>query len=345
MRIYFVGAQSCGKTTLAKYVSHTYHLPLLTEVARIVLAEKEATLESLRSNIEEIDNFQREVFVRQVQEEQKHKSFVSDRSFDNLAYAATHSRIFKDIVNSDLAKDYISRLLEPDVLVFFIRPSSETMKEDGVREKIDWDGVVRIDAQVKLLLELFGIPYIQISTSSMQERVRLVDVAISLYKKSNKDTLRRGSCVLTFNAEGKVLAVSRKNDKNDYGLPGGKVEADETHGQAAIRELKEETGLDMTNPCQVFSIDDGLGYYAVVYIGDVSGTIHTSDNEGQVSWVYPKVLTENCSFASYNTKLFNSIGIPIQAIKTIPKTAEERKVFAGIICSWWESFEAGLDEH
>ena len=60
--------------------------------------------------------------------------------------------------------------------------------------------------------------------------------------------------VVLLNEDNEVLAVSRKDDHNDFGLIGGKVdeedyypsdECDSTNIRAAIREVKEETGLDI----------------------------------------------------------------------------------------------------
>lgn len=47
--------------------------------------------------------------------------------------------------------------------------------------------------------------------------------------------------------EGKIVLIRRKNPpfKGLYALPGGFVEVGETVEQAAIREAKEETGLDI----------------------------------------------------------------------------------------------------
>ena len=50
-----------------------------------------------------------------------------------------------------------------------------------------------------------------------------------------------GGCV--FDDEGKVL-LQRRGDSNQWGFPGGAIELGETPEMAAIRELKEETGLD-----------------------------------------------------------------------------------------------------
>lgn len=56
------------------------------------------------------------------------------------------------------------------------------MKNDGIRENVNWDGIVSIDAMVKALLEITGLSYIPISCSSMQERVMLVDSILSKFK-------------------------------------------------------------------------------------------------------------------------------------------------------------------
>lgn len=47
-----------------------------------------------------------------------------------------------------------------------------------------------------------------------------------------------------FDQEGKVL-LQRRGDSNRWGFPGGAIELGETPEEAAIRELKEETGLDV----------------------------------------------------------------------------------------------------
>ena len=48
------------------------------------------------------------------------------------------------------------------------------------------------------------------------------------------------------NPVGEILCVSRKDDHTDFGLPGGKVEPDDASEEdALVREVKEETGLDI----------------------------------------------------------------------------------------------------
>lgn len=182
MRVYFVGAHSTGKTTCARYVSEKFHLPMITEVARAVLSEKELHLDSLRYNMDLVDDYQRSIFFRQLDEERKHNSFVSDRSFDCLAYAAQHTRILPDLLASDQLGPYLDKLKEPDSFIFFVRPSKATLRADGVRESLTWDGVVAIDAMIKFMLVQWRLPHFQINIDNMQERVELINSVLSLHR-------------------------------------------------------------------------------------------------------------------------------------------------------------------
>lgn len=178
-RIYFVGSHSSGKTTLARWVANRYGLPLITEVARSVLAETETTLDAMRVDVERTSDYQRRVFARQLAAEAAQSSgFVSDRAFDNLAYAAEHATVLGTLMASAGAIEYMRQVAHGVVL--FVRPHKELLKADGVRTGLDWDSVVRIDGMIKLLLEQFEIPHLSIGTSSMQERVRSVEFVMRL---------------------------------------------------------------------------------------------------------------------------------------------------------------------
>jgi predicted ATPase len=177
MRIYFVGSHATGKTTLCRYVSRRYGLPMITEVARGVLAEMEASLDTLRTDVELTAEYQRRVFERQVAVEKlQANGFVSDRAFDNLAYAAEHTMIVADLLGDPNFLEYM-RWVSRGV-VFFLRPHPSLLKEDGVRAGVNWDSVVRIDGMVKLLLEQFRIQYLPLESVSMQERVRAVEFVL-----------------------------------------------------------------------------------------------------------------------------------------------------------------------
>lgn len=178
MRIYFVGSHATGKTTLCRYVSRRFGLPMITEVARAVLAEMESSLDALRTDMELVAEYQDRVFGRQVAIEKMHAgAFVSDRAFDNLAYAAEHTTVVADLMGDQRFKDYIRWVSEGTV--FFLRPHRDLLKEDGVRAGVSWESVLRIDGMIKLLLEQHRIPYLPIESVSMQERVRAVEFVLS----------------------------------------------------------------------------------------------------------------------------------------------------------------------
>ncbi|MEO6595090.1 MAG: ATP-binding protein [Planctomycetota bacterium] len=178
-RIYLVGAHATGKTTLARWVRDHYGVPMIAEVARGVLAEMEERLDTLRTDMALVNSYQREVFRRQIEAEAAVEgSFVSDRAFCNLAYAAHHSTILGEIFRDRRLAEYMNWVREG--LVFFLRPHRELVVADGVRAGLEWEEVVRIDGMVKLMLEMFDVPYIPIESLSMQERVRLVERVLDL---------------------------------------------------------------------------------------------------------------------------------------------------------------------
>lgn len=173
MKTYFVGSHDTGKTTLARRVSRAYGIPLLTETARAVTSEREVGIGSMRRDLDLVDDVQREIFCRQVDlEAASGASFVSDRAFDNVAYAAEHSTVAAEMIRSRGFQAQVARMKKSTV--FFVRPHRDVGGSDGVREARDWDGMVRIDGMIKLLLEMNEISYVPIWTPSLQERWRVV---------------------------------------------------------------------------------------------------------------------------------------------------------------------------
>lgn len=179
MKIYIIGSHSLGKSTLARYISKKYDLPMICEVARQILSEQELQLDSLRANLDVVDDYQTKIFYRQIEQENKYQNFVSDRGFDCLAYAAQYSRILPKLLNSPELQEYLTVLKDKNSFIFFVRPSKSTLHQDGVREILNWDNIISIDAMIKLLLEMFELKYFNINTDNIQERIRLIETVFA----------------------------------------------------------------------------------------------------------------------------------------------------------------------
>jgi 8-oxo-dGTP diphosphatase len=87
----------------------------------------------------------------------------------------------------------------------------------------------------------------------------------------------------------RILLQNRiKKDWQGYTLPGGHVEPGESFVDAVIREMKEETGLDILKPRLVgikqFPIEDGRYIVLLFKTESFSGQVVSSD-EGEMEWV------------------------------------------------------------
>ncbi len=107
--------------------------------------------------------------------------------------------------------------------------------------------------------------------------------------------------------DGLILSISRRNDKTKFGLLGGKVDPGETPEQAAIREAKEESGIDITKLVKIYERTEppekhgGLEFFAhCFYATEWSGEPSKSE-EGELRWLTSEQVTATMSaFPEYN---------------------------------------------
>lgn len=87
--------------------------------------------------------------------------------------------------------------------------------------------------------------------------------------------------------DGRIVLIQRRNPPPGWALPGGFVDVGETVEQAAVREVREETGLEVR-------LGELLGVYSdpardprghtvsVVFTGEARGTPQAGDDAGAV---------------------------------------------------------------
>jgi 8-oxo-dGTP pyrophosphatase MutT (NUDIX family) len=135
--------------------------------------------------------------------------------------------------------------------------------------------------------------------------------------------------VVLINEEGKILGVSRKYDHNDFGLVGGKVDLEDFIQpnvsndyesmnvmaaliKAAIRETKEETGLDIFDLEIIYAANWG-NFMQWTFLAKWKGEIYTEEPHA-VKWIDAQTLVQG-SFKDFNLEVLtslNQIGIDIK---------------------------------
>jgi 8-oxo-dGTP pyrophosphatase MutT (NUDIX family) len=107
-----------------------------------------------------------------------------------------------------------------------------------------------------------------------------------------------GGQALVVDEAGRVL-MQQRADSGNWSLPGGVMELGETIGQAVVREVREETGLDVeltgilgifTDPGHIIAYADGevRQEFVVTFTARVvGGRLRGSDESTEVRWVDP----------------------------------------------------------
>jgi ADP-ribose pyrophosphatase YjhB (NUDIX family) len=115
------------------------------------------------------------------------------------------------------------------------------------------------------------------------------------------NSLVPGGSALVTDDEGRIL-MQRRSDSGNWALPGGVMDIGETLEQCVVREVKEETGLDIaiigllgiyTDPNHVIAYADGevRQEFNITYLARVTGgTIAVSNESTEVRFIDPNEL-------------------------------------------------------
>lgn len=114
--------------------------------------------------------------------------------------------------------------------------------------------------------------------------------------------MRPFACDMILIEDGKILLVRRGREpfKDEWAIPGGRIEDDETAEQCLKREMKEETGLEV-EPIKLVGIysdpkRDPRGIIAAAYlVRRTGGELKAGDDAAETEWFELEALPPLCT--------------------------------------------------
>lgn len=128
------------------------------------------------------------------------------------------------------------------------------------------------------------------------------------------NSLVPAASTIVVDGSGRIL-LQRRRDNDMWALPGGVMHIGESLPDCAIRETREETGLDVeiigivgtyTNPRHVFAYDDGevRQEFSICFLArPVAGELAVSEESTDVRWFEPIEVDEMPMVASIRKRV------------------------------------------
>ncbi|MFI7119677.1 NUDIX hydrolase [Amycolatopsis sp. NPDC049868] len=118
--------------------------------------------------------------------------------------------------------------------------------------------------------------------------------------------------------EGRILMI-RRTDNDLYSIPGGQLELGETLSEAAVREVREETGIECevtgviglySNPNHVIAYDDGevRQEFSICFRAKLlGGNLRISNESREVLWVSRDALAQLKTHPSIRLRIGHAV--------------------------------------
>jgi mutator protein MutT len=116
-------------------------------------------------------------------------------------------------------------------------------------------------------------------------------------KKASIAVIKRGDLFLT---------VSRRNDLNDMGFPGGKIEGEETEIEGLVREVEEETGIRILS-CRPILVKQAFEHEVHVFEALVWSGQPQSIEGTTIKWLTSDEILLQKSFGTFNRSVLEEI--------------------------------------
>lgn len=121
------------------------------------------------------------------------------------------------------------------------------------------------------------------------------------------------------NKEGKIFLVKTHKISGGYSVHGGHVKAGETIEEAAVRETKEETGLD-TEVVKVIGFNQWINanfipkkpvhyiqFTVLLKLKDETQEVKLNDEASEYTWASPEEILEREEFSRYAKELVKQL--------------------------------------
>lgn len=131
--------------------------------------------------------------------------------------------------------------------------------------------------------------------------------------------------LLVRKSDGKILTASRRGEPNNIGIPGGKVDPGETVLEAAVREVLEETGIQV-RPDEMYQVyirpcRGDVDYEMTTFLCFAEDIAPRADFDEpfefetgiQIRWsTWEELTAPHNNFAKYNTGLYEHVKPKLQ---------------------------------